>query len=135
MTTFIDTSILIHITNTKANEHKDSLELLEKCKLDGPVILSDIVYSEFSSVFKSIEDTDRVLAEFSFERAPLNKASLFRAGKAFREYKEKNKGPKLNVLSDFLIGAQVETSEAALLTNNKKDFVNYFPKLTIHSLN
>jgi len=135
MTTFIDTSILIHITNTNANEHKDSLKLLQKCKLDGPVILSDIVYAEFSSVFNSIEETDIVLATFSFERAALNKSALFRAGKAFREYKEQNKGPKLNVLSDFLIGAQVETSEAALLTNNKKDFINYFPKITIHSLN
>jgi predicted nucleic acid-binding protein len=57
--------------------------------------------------------------------------SFFRAGRAFKKYKDENHGQKTNVLPDFLIGAQAETAQAPLLTGNKKDFVDYFPNLNL----
>lgn len=83
---------------------------------------------------ESVNQTNETLADFYLERIAFTHEALFRAGKAFREYKEKNNGPNLNVLPDFIIGAQVEIEEAALLTNNKKDFLAYFPTIEIVSL-
>lgn len=134
MTTFIDTSILVYLTKPESKEHEHAKALFEQCKQNGPIVISDIVYSEFSSAMESVNQTNETLADFYLERIAFTHEALFRAGKAFREYKEKNNGPNLNVLPDFIIGAQVEIEEAALLTNNKKDFLAYFPTIEIVSL-
>ncbi|TPJ32452.1 type II toxin-antitoxin system VapC family toxin [Mesorhizobium sp. B2-8-3] len=134
MTTFIDTSILVYLTKPDAQEHEEAKALFAECKKNGPIVLSDIVYSEFSSAMKSVDHTNETIADFSLERIGFTDDVLFRAGKAFRQYREKNNGPKLNVLPDFIIGAQVEAEEATLLTNNKKDFLGYFPNINIVSI-
>ena len=104
-----------------------------KCREEGPIVVSDIVYSEFSVALQSVAETNEAIAEFNLERIGFTNEVLFRAGKAYKKYKE-NDGKKLNVLPDFLIGAQVELADAVLLTNNKKDFLAYFPSIDIISL-
>jgi predicted nucleic acid-binding protein len=91
MTTFIDTSILVYLTKPEAKEHERAKVLFAECKKNGPMVLSDIVYSEFSSAMTSVAHTDETIADFSLERTTFTNEILFRAGKAFREYKEKNR--------------------------------------------
>jgi predicted nucleic acid-binding protein len=42
-----------------------------------------------------------------------------------------NKGPKLGVLPDFLVGALAEVAKIPLMTANPGDFANYFPKMKV----
>lgn len=130
MTTFVDTNVIIYLLDSTSQFHGWAKTTTSKRRTEGPLIISDIVYSEISVSLKSIEDTDEVLNVLALERIGFTKDALFRAGRAFAEYRKRG-GPKTNVLSDFLIGAQAETAGAPLLTNNRKDFISYFPSVEL----
>lgn len=131
MTTFVDTAVVIYLLDEEHNLHAWSVDELNKAKKQGPVIIPDIAYSELSVGLPSKEATDQAITRLALERFPCSDQTLFRAGRAFKKYKEENDGPKNNVLPDFLIGAQAETEGSPLLTNNKADFVGYFPEIQL----
>ena len=130
MTTFLDTTVLISMMKEDDQFHDWSLAEFENCKANGPAIISDIVYCEFSVGMATKEDADAAVAAFGIERFPRNDTALFRAGVAFKKYR-KNKGQKTNVLLDFIIGALAEVVGAPLITSNPDDFTKYFPGLEI----
>lgn len=133
MTTFLDSCIFIALLNESDRLHDWSVEAVIKCKEIGPAIISDIVYCEVSVAMRSRAELDQALADLSLERVRLTDEALFRAGKAFKRYREENKGRKLGVLPDFLIGAMAEVHSAPLITDNKRDFIGYFPSINIIS--
>lgn len=128
MTTFVDTNVVMYLLKADSPFHSWSLDEIAKAKGKGPVILPDIAYCELSIGMESKEATDTALAALAFERLPCSDASFFRAGRAYLDYRDKNKGPKHSLLSDFLIGAQAEVMGAPLLTANGRDFLKYFSK-------
>jgi predicted nucleic acid-binding protein len=131
MTAFFDSSVLIAVLKDTEVHHVWSVKQLEAYKAKGPVIIAEIVYCELAYDMPSQKDVDAVVESLALERLPQTSASLFRASKAYRQYKETNAGTKLNVLPDFLIGALAEVSGAPLVTANAKDFTGYFPDLTL----
>jgi predicted nucleic acid-binding protein len=94
-------------------------------------VITDIVYCEFSVGMTNQAEVDAAISTLALERYPGNDTMLFRAGKAFQQYRKKHKGPKTNVLPDFLIGAAAEVADAPLVTANAKDFRTYFPGVTL----
>lgn len=131
MTTFFDTSALFAVLNHLEPHHRWSVSQLERCKAHGLVIISDIVYCEFSVGMATQAHVDAAVSQLALERYSNDDEVLFRAGKAFHEYRKKNKGLKTNVLPDFLIGAAAEVAGVALVTANVKDFLSYFPKVQL----
>jgi len=131
MTTFFDTSAIFAAINSAEPHHTWSKNQLIKYKAQGPVVITDMVYCEFSVGMATQADVDRVVQSLALERYPGNDTILFRAGKAFLQYKRKNKGPKTTVLPDFFIGAAAGVSSAPLVTANARDFATYFPMLKI----
>jgi len=132
MTTFLDTNILVCLLRQQEQFHSWSVAQLQICKVNGPAIISDIVYCEFSVTMPNQADVDAVVSQFGLDRLRGSDAALFRAGKAFKLYRSRG-GPKTNVLPDFLIGAIAEVAGAPLITTNRKDFINYFPQLQVIS--
>ncbi|MER9899465.1 type II toxin-antitoxin system VapC family toxin [Mesorhizobium sp. M0130] len=128
MTTFVDTNVLLDAMDVGAPRHKWAKEQLARA--DQPVVLCDIGYSEFSVSIATLEEANKSIRELALDRAPFSDESLFRAGKAYAEYKKRG-GTKNNVLSDFLIGALAEAEQAPLLTANERDFRSYFPSITL----
>ena len=133
MTTFVDTNVLVYLMDDNDTMHPWSVEKFADCKAKGPVIISDIVYCELSVGMASKDELDEALSEIAVERFSGSDEILFRAGIAYKEHRDKNKGPKLNVLPDFLIGASAEVMGVPLLTANPKDFLKYFPKIKVIS--
>lgn len=131
MTTFIDTNVLIYLLDPESPRHQWSVDELQKAKAKGPVVIPDIAYCELSIGMDSKEATDEAIQSLALDRLPCPDESFFRAGRAFKKYKDENDGPKTNVLPDFLIGAQAETARAPLLTGNEKDFIGYFSNLDL----
>lgn len=131
MTTLIDTNILIYLTTETSSLHEWAVEQLLNCKNAGPALVSDIVYCEFAVGMPSQSAVDEVISLFDLERFRTPDTALYRAATAFKEYKNKNKGEKTGVLPDYLIGAAAVVLNAPLLTSNPKDFVNYFPELSL----
>ena len=132
MTTFLDTNILIYLTNPVEAHHQWAVDQLQLCKANGPAIISDIVYCEFSTGMKNKAEVDEVVARFDLERIRGSDEALVKAGAAFKVYKSRQ-GTKTNVLPDFLIGAIADVLGAPLLTANERDFTGYFPNLKVIS--
>lgn len=131
MTTFVDTNVIICLLDPDSEYHQWSVDEVQKAKANGPVIVPDIAYCEFSIGMASKEATDMAIQSLALERLPCPDESLFRAGRAYMKYKNEHDGQKTNVLPDFLIGAQAETAQAPLITINGKDFRTYFAQLQL----
>ena len=130
MTTFLDTSALLALLNPAEPFHAWSKEQLDTRRLAGPIIIADVVYSEFSISMPTREATDQAIRGLALERLASNDDALFRAGRAYQQYR-KQRGQKTNVLPDFMIGALAEVLQAPLITANQRDFVGYFPGLEL----
>jgi predicted nucleic acid-binding protein len=127
MTTFVDTSVLFDLV-AEESEHKPwSVEQMSAAKTAGPVYVSDIVYSEFSYGMADVGEVDQAISSLALARCGYTNAALFRAAKAFRQYREMTKGTKSNVLPDFLIGALAEVEGHPLLTRDASRIKTYFP--------
>lgn len=130
MTTLFDTNAIIAVLNPQEPHNAWAVEQLENCKVNGPVLISDVVYSELSVGMASKADVDSAISNLGFERLPANDEALFTAGQAYKLYKSR-KGTKTNVLPDFFIGAAAQVEGAPLVTANPKDFIGYFPDVTV----
>lgn len=131
MSVFLDTSVAIAILDETDMQHAWSKAEFANWKERGPIIISDIVYSEWSAGMKDKQEIDRAVGILGLERMRFTDNALFDAGKAFLKYKRDNNGPKSNVLSDFLIGALAANLNVPLITTNPKDFKKYFPDICV----
>lgn len=131
MATFLDTTALVDSTKPDAVRHEWCVSALEEARQSGAIVISDIVYSEFSAGMPSKDATDAIVAELVLERLRFTDEVLFRAGQAYKQYRQQHGGQKTNVLSDFLVGAQAEVAGAPLITANPRDYLTYFPNLAI----
>ena len=124
--------MLIYLLDSASQHHSWSVTEFKKCREKGPIILSDIVYAEFSIGMADKTATDKAIRELACERLRITDQALFNAGRAFKQYKDKG-GTKGNVLPDFLIAAQAENEQAPLLTGDQRDFLALFPTLSVIS--
>lgn len=135
MTTFLDSSALFAAMNDAEPHHAWSVAQIAACRADGPIVITDIVYCELAAGMPTKGETDTAVAEWALERITGDDVALFRAGQAYSEYKDKKRQadqkPKSNVLPDFLIGAVAEVEGYPLITTNQKDFIKYFPALSV----
>lgn len=129
MTTLFDTSALIAVLKPSDVHHQWSVEQLEARKAAGPILIIDIIYSELS-VSMTKTEIETAIVQLAVDRLPSDDEALFRAGKAFLLYKDRD-GTKTNVLPDFLIGAAADAAGIPLVTTNPKDFVGYFPRVKV----
>jgi predicted nucleic acid-binding protein len=131
MTTFFDTSALIALMKTTETYHEWSYQQFKIRKSHGPIVISPIVFSEYCVSMASLDHVQRALCYFGIEAVPESNEALFRASRAYMQYKKINKGPKLSLLPDFLIGASAETAGCHLVTANARDFQKYFDGLKL----
>lgn len=132
MTAFVDTCVLIDVLDASAKHHQWSVDRLNEAKQEGPVFVSDIVYSEFSVSLTSISEVDQVIHALNLERCSYSSQDLFDAGKAYAAYRG-NGGTKLNVLPDFLIGALGVNQSGPIITRDVTRFRTYFPTAALIS--
>src|SRR3546814_18663421 len=80
----------------------------------------------------SVDDTDAAIESFALGRCGYSHAVLFRAAKAFFEYRKNDNGErKTGALTDFLIGALAEVEAAPLITRAAGTVAAYFPTVEI----
>ena len=133
MTTFFDTSALIALVKDTEEHHEWSRGQFEAGKSRGPIVISPIVFSEYCVGMASLEHVQQSLQALGIESIAESDAALFRASRAYIQYKDINKGPKLSLLPDFLIGAAAETLGHPLVTTNARDFQRVFSGASAYS--
>ncbi|MFE0758177.1 type II toxin-antitoxin system VapC family toxin [Inquilinus sp. NPDC058860] len=130
--TLVDTNVLLDIVTGDPAWAKWSLEQLEAAAERGPLLINDIVYAELSIRYPRIEELDTFVDGAGLEVLPMTRPALFRAGKAFAEYRKAG-GRRDRLLPDFFIGSQAEVSGLSILTRDVERYRTYFPTVTLIS--
>lgn len=133
MTALLDTSMLIGLIKPSDTWHDWAAAQFSILKQEGPLLLVDIVFSEWSIAMKDRQDVDTAIATLGLQRFRCSDDALYRAGQAFREYRDTRKGTGKRVLPDMIIGSIAETENIPLVTANPADFVSYFPNVILIS--
>lgn len=128
--TLVDSNILLDLVSKDSNWWQWSLGQLETLAQTGPLIINDIIYTETSIRYRTIEEVDAMLATAGVTLVPISPVALFRAGKAFVQYRKAG-GPRTSVLPDFFIGAHAEVERIRLLTRDARRYRSYFPDVTL----
>ncbi|MGN7292083.1 type II toxin-antitoxin system VapC family toxin [Rhizobium sp. SAFR-030] len=124
--TFVDTNVLLDLVTDDPVWADWSVRQLEAASLVGPLLINDVVYAELSVRYERIEDLDGFIEQAELVLAPITRAALFLAGKAFSRYRHVG-GLRGGVLPDFFIGAQAAVQKLPLLTRDVGRYRTYFP--------
>lgn len=128
--TLIDTNVLIDILSLDPVWYEWSAARFAERQTFGPMAIVDAVYAECSASYASAEQLSRALGALAVERAAMSEGALWRAGRAFRDYRKRG-GVKANVLADFFIGAQASVLRVPILTRDAGRYRTYFPELEV----
>jgi predicted nucleic acid-binding protein len=126
----VDANVLLDLV-TAPNAWSDwSTTELRRAAAAGRLLANDVVFAEVSIGFLRMEDAEEVFTRAEVALAPMHRRALFRAGKAFHEYRRRG-GTRTGVLPDFFIGAHAEAAGLRLLTRDGSRYRSYFPDVAL----
>lgn len=128
--TLVDTNILLDLVTDDPVWADWSIAQLEAASVNGPLLINDVVYAELAVRYERIEDLEAFLDQAGIEVAPMPRAALFLAGKAFARYRRSN-GKRTGVLPDFFIGSHAAISRLPLLTRDVGRYRTCFPTVSL----
>jgi predicted nucleic acid-binding protein len=126
----VDTNILLDVVTDDPAWADWSQQQLDVAALRDRLAVNPVVYAEFSSQFRRIEDVNAMLASVEIAVADMPRPALFLAGHVFKTYRSRG-GPRTSILPDFFIGAQAIVLDAPLITRDAGRYRNYFPTLEL----
>ena len=125
MPILVDTNVLVDVLTDDPHWADWSIEQLRRHRDEG-LIINPVIYAELSFGCPTIEFADDVVRSFGLSYEEIPRQGLFRASKAFRQYKMR-KGARVSVLPDFFIGGHADAAGMSLLTRDTKRLATYFP--------
>ena len=129
MPVLVDTNVLVDVLTDDPQWSSWSIAQLEGNSEVG-LVINSVIYAELCFGSPSVEFVDDVVRQFGLIYQDIPRQGLFRAAKAFGQYKSRQ-GIKTSVLPDFFIGGHAETVGMPLLTRDTKRLSTYFPSVTL----
>jgi hypothetical protein len=126
----VDSSVVLDLFTNDPIWGEHSAQALAEAAAAGELLIDDIVYAEVSVGFSRIEDLDEAIDGALFTLAPIPRAALFLAGKAFLAYRRRG-GVRTAPMPDFIIGAHAAVSGLPLLTRDPERVMSAYPKLRL----
>jgi predicted nucleic acid-binding protein len=128
--TLVDSNVLFDVVTRTPDWWQWSLRQLDDAAMTGPVVINDVIYTEMSTRYPSVDVVDSVLGDLGVDLVPMPRAALFLAGKVYLRYRAAG-GVRSGVLSDFFIGAHAEVQGLPLLTRDVARYRSYFPTVEL----
>ena len=128
MITAVDTSVLLDVFVSDALHHSLSQEWLTSAYDTGAILVCDVVYAELVAAFGDRSSLDGALRDINATVSPIDTAIAYEAGVRWSRYRQAG-GPRVRIISDFLIGAHAVTRADTFLTRDRGFYATYFPDL------
>jgi predicted nucleic acid-binding protein len=128
--TLVDTNVLIDFLGPASAQRAWSVQALERCLLDGDLVINTIIWSELAVSSLSQTELTSVFVVLGLRREAMSFDAAFAAGKAHRRYRLAG-GKRERTLPDFLIGAQAAHGGHRLLTRDGPRYATYFPTVEL----
>jgi predicted nucleic acid-binding protein len=128
--TLVDSNVLLDLITDDAQWVDWSGEQLATALDQGPVLINQMIFSEVSLGFSTIEALDATLSSDRFVRANLPWSAAFLAARAHRTYRARG-GSRTSALPDFFIGAHAAVLGLRLLTRDPSRYRTYFPTVQL----
>jgi predicted nucleic acid-binding protein len=128
--TLVDSNILFDLFTDDPRWAGWSANQLDRLALAGGLAINDVIYSELSVRFETVDAVDEALSYARVELLQMPRGALFLAGKAYRRYRSSG-GTRTGVLSDFFIGAHAAAAQLPLLTRDPTRYRSYFPSVRL----
>jgi predicted nucleic acid-binding protein len=126
----VDTNVLLDLVTRDPQWAQWSRQQLDLAAARDEIAINDIVYTELSVGYPTIEELDEMIHGAGVINASIPRPALFLAGKAFRRYRLAG-GTRTGVLPDFFIGAHAVISDCALITRDAGRYRTYFPGIRL----
>ena len=128
MITAVDTNVLLDVFVSDALHHSLSQEWLTSAYDTGAILVCDVVYAELVAAFGDRSSLDGALRDINATVSPIDTAIAYEAGVRWSRYRQAG-GPRVRIISDFLIGAHAVTRADTFLTRDRGFYATYFPDL------
>lgn len=128
--TLVDSNVLLDVITDGEVWADWAQEQLEQAASSGPLVINDVIYSEISTRYATVEGVDAMLRNLDIDLATIPRAALFLAGKAYLRYRSAG-GLRTGVLAEFFIGAHAAVEQLPLLTRDAKRYRTNFPTLEL----
>lgn len=126
----VDTCILIDVAEGDPRWSAWSEEQLARWSGRGPVVLTPMVFAEWSAMFPHVHAVEDAVERFRLTWQDPPRAALFLAAQAHKAYRRRG-GTRAMTLPDFLIGAHAAVAKVPILTRDRRRFDAYFNGLEI----
>ena len=130
MITAVDTNVLLDVFAADAQFGEGSAASMRRCSSEGRLVACEIVWAELASVFPTGDDAVEALGRLELDFSPIEVTTAFRAGVAWRAYREA-RGRRERLVADFLVGAHTAEQADRLLTRDRGFYRRYFAPLEI----
>jgi len=129
MSLLVDTNILIDVLTDDPTWADWSEEALLRHAGDDPIV-NPAIFAELCFGCDSLGEAENIVRQFGLGYSETPRDGLFRAAKAFAQYKN-NGGTKDFVLPDFFVGGHAEAASLKILTRDEGRYRTYFPNVTL----
>ena len=126
----VDTNVLVDVLQDDPQWANWSIGQLRAQASIHQLAINPIIYAEISLSFSTLEGLDSAVSTLALELREISRPALFLAAKAYAQYRKRGRS-KLQVQSDFFIGAHAAVEGSPLLTRDASRFRTYFPTLEV----
>lgn len=131
MAVLVDTNVILDVITNDPVWTDWSINQLAACSPQG-LVINPAIYAELCFGYDMPAEVDDLLRNFGLALKEVPRLGLFKAAKAFRQYKSRA-GSRDFVLPDFFIGGHAEAASMPLLTRDAKRYTTYFPSVKLIS--